>query len=326
MAGILLPVAEWLCRRVLHRDVSLIRDPDHRLRPTARGNNSDGIRCKAEAQAFREEDLNIIFLGDSFVYGLKQKPDVAFPQRFESIVRARHPRRGVNVANFGWISSSPYLSLRLLRDLGAKYKPDVVFLCIDMTDFHDDLKYRGLVEQPTAVYKGLAHVPGIIALTKRILVKLRVESLHQSLFGYPADRFFIVNQPLSQSRPFCSVMLDSIRRIDAYTRNELNARFILVILPRSFQYSDRECPENWEADAYEVLGPHVLEPFVLFEAWKKDVDFPVYSLLKDFQTTDVFPTCLHDDPHWTQAGHAMVAERLYRIAKAEGLLPGGRAP
>ena len=62
---------------LLHRRFALFErayfaeDVDHRLPPgdPERPTNSDGIRDRREAEAFREEGTNLVFLGDSFTYG-----------------------------------------------------------------------------------------------------------------------------------------------------------------------------------------------------------------------------------------------------------------
>jgi len=323
MTVVLLAFVELVCRYAFPQDVALVRNPDHRLPKNTAETNSDGIRSDREADAFKEDDMNFIFLGDSFVYGLRQHPELAFPQQFERLARVRHPACKVNVANFGWISSSPYLSLRLLKEIGKKYRPDVVFLSIDMTDFHDDLQYKNLVEKKTFVYKSISYFPGIVIFVKKLIGKFRgftwAQRLSERLFGMPIDRFFIVNEPLKDSEKFGTAIFDNINKIAEYSEKELNAKFILMIYPRSFQYSNRESPKNWERGEYKVLGPYVLEPFALFEKVKKRFGFPAYSLLHDFQTTNVFPTVMYDDPHWTEKGLRFVAGKVYAIAEKEHL-------
>ena len=105
---------EFRGRRVWQKKISLVSDLDHRMEPNIGDNNSDGIRCNKEPNSFAPEHLNIIFLGDSFVKGQKIPAKYAFPQRFERMANAYcNPELTVNVANFGWTSSSPYLSFRL---------------------------------------------------------------------------------------------------------------------------------------------------------------------------------------------------------------------
>ena len=50
----------------------LVADPDHHMQHGDKlfnGLNSDNIRSPHEASQIRDEDFNIIFLGDSFIYG-----------------------------------------------------------------------------------------------------------------------------------------------------------------------------------------------------------------------------------------------------------------
>ena len=86
---------------------------------------------------------------------------------------------------------------------------------------------------------------------------------------------------------------------------------MVYVLPRSFQYSAREVPDNWEAPFYEVLGPHSLEPFRFFDELKRRVDYPIHALLDAFRETDVFPTCFDRDPYWNEAGQRVCAEAIF---------------
>jgi len=314
-------IVEVLCHYKYSAQIAFFKDIDHRLEPNTHENNADGIRSQKQSQDFKPEDFNIIFLGDSFVYGLGVPPQFAIPQQFESIATTRHPEMSINVANFGWISSSPYLSLRLLKDIGSKYHPDVIFLCIDMTDFHDDVVYTYLLEKPTLTYKAITYIPGIVLLFKDILEHYSshptLNNMYEKIFGVPNDRYFIAHQPLGQTEKYCRPIIDSINNTYEYATHTLKAKFILTIFPRSFHYSNTEDPHRQEAGAYEVVGPYIYEPFKLFEQLQKNVPYPVYSLLQHFLNTDVFPTCFADDPHWNENGNRVAAEGLYDIAQQE---------
>ena len=321
---VVLAVFEAACRFLYPDDIALVRNPDHRLRPNSAETNADGIRMKREAREFTEDAVNVVFLGDSFVFGGREYPQLALPAQLEAVLRASHPTCAINVANFGWVSSSPYLSLRLLRDIGRKYSPDLVLLGLDMTDFHDDLKYRLLLERPTLTYKAAQYLPGVIVVLKKALNRLArfqwARWAHERIFSLPTDPFLIVNQPLRESEPLTAPIIKSVRDIANFTHDQLRAKFALVVFPRSFQYSTREAPNSWERNAYTALGPYALEPFVLFDELRRHVDFPIYSLLHDFQTTSVFPTVLYDDPHWTEKGTRFAAGRVSEIVEKEHVL------
>lgn len=298
---------------------------DHRLKPDKElGINSDGIRCPDEADDFTDQTYNIIFLGDSFTYGVKLDYAMCVPAQVESILHERDPRLNARCINFGWISSSPGPSLRLLKDIGAKYKPKLVIMCLDMTDFGDDVRSLSNVgyweKSPTAFILMRFGLRGVL------------QELHESTWlnflwraqrglkrPLPIMRFFVTNQPLEQSILDMQETERNLQRIADYSRETLGAGFILVMMPRHFQYSYREAPNSWEKASYTVMGPYVKEPFKWLAALKARVDYPCYSLLEEFEKTTVFPTCFDDDPHWNAAGCSVAANGIVKILVAEGI-------
>ncbi len=296
----------------------LTRDLDHRMEPYATPDlNGDGIRSAREAADFDPADWNLVFLGDSMTFGLHIEPEQALPQRVEALAARRLPERRVRVANFAWVSSSPLLSLRLLRDIGARYAPDVVVLAVDMTDIHDDLKYRALLER-RGLFRAVDRLPGTVA-SLRLVVQVTpgLSGLHERLFGYPAERFFAVNRPLEETREGFAEIRRSIEATARFARDELGAHFVLLILPRCFQYSATESPDTWER-GYEPMGPHVREPFRYFEELAHEVDFPVLSILEDFERADASSTCFDNDPHWTPLGSRIAARGVFRACRTAG--------
>src|SRR5262249_6834413 len=95
---------------------------------------------------------------------------------------------------------------------------------------------------------------------EKILVKLArfrwARRMHEIMFSLPADPFFIVNLPLQELEPLVSPILKSVCDIAEFTRTELHAKFVLLVFPRSFQYSAAESPNSWERDAYQALSPY----------------------------------------------------------------------
>ncbi len=317
---VLLATFEVLGRTIVFRDrLYFVDDVDHRPAPhSGRGINADGIRSPVESTAFDPDDRNLIVLGDSFMYGLRLAPEAAPPMQLEALARQRHPGLRVRVANFGWISASPLLQARQLREIGARYHPDWVIQAIDMTDFRDDLKYRRLLERP-GVYRVVPIVPVSFMATSRLLSAWSpLDPVHRLVYGFPARRMFAADAPLEETRPYLGELERNVEATRRVAEDELGARFLLAVFPRGFQYSDRESPHNWEASQYTALGPYVLEPFRFFEELAARVDHPVALLLSDFAESDVFPHCFDDDPHWTEAGAAVAAEALYRACSESG--------
>jgi lysophospholipase L1-like esterase len=287
-----------------------VLDVDHRFPGgnAGLGTNADGIRTPREAAEFRAADENIVFLGDSFTYGLGVTAEETFPAVTATLLRERLGRGDVEAANFGWPSSSPLLALRQLEDIGARYQPDVVVFALDMTDFHDDLMYQRMLDR-----RGLYWWYDKIPITLRTLER-RAPSLFDRLYacanaGLPRQRFFATERPLDETRPLLAPVVENLERM-ARAADRLGADFAVLLLPRAFQYSAEESPDNWEAAQYTVLGPYSREPFRYFESIADRLPFPVFSLLPAFERTAVFPTCLTNDPHWNADGHRVAAEAI----------------
>jgi len=298
-----------------------VRDVDHRPRPHLDGMNGDGVWSRFEADHYAQAGFNVVFLGDSFVLGRGAGEGVTIPALFESLAVKRRPSAGVRAVNFGWVSASPLLEYRQLRDIGPKYRPSLVVLCLDMSDIHDDLKYAKLLER-----KGIfALVPvlpvTLMALRRGLLLIPFRHGPHELIFGFPARRFFASDEPLERTLPYFSRVRASIDSIASYCDRELGARFAVFVLPRSYQYSATECPRNWERREYVPLGRFAREPFRYFDRMRAEVGYPVRSLLDDFIATREFPTCFEDDPHWNATGHRIAAEAIYRDLEADRMLP-----
>ncbi len=302
-------------KTVLAKHLAVYRDPDHRLRPldSGVGTNSDGLRCRFEADEIADSDFSVLFCGDSFVFGPNVGREGALPRLFEQGLRRQCPEKEINVVNAAWPSASPLLARRLLRDVGISYQPDLVLYGFDMSDFRDDLMYRNLIEKK-GIYRMVDRGPASLWLAGRGAKALMPDGLYRKVFRMPKDRFFAVNRPLHETRPDLLPVWQTLMEVNRLCSEDLNTEFRLIVLPRNFQYSDRESPSNWERGEYENLGPFVLEPFRFFDEQAASAPFAIHSLLPAFEQTDVFPTCYAGDPHWTPAGTQVAADALVEMA------------
>lgn len=312
---------------------------DHRLRPDGEEINSDSARFRGEAEELSDDDFVILFLGDSFTFGFSLRYDDAYPYRFEALARGLDCAAPIRSVNMGWTSASPLLGLRLLRQVGAKYRPDLVVYNLDMTDFHDDLRYEHrLREQDDFEFDTSAMAERLIAtqmpwasfatpwlrtVTDRLrwVDRGRREALLETL-AVPGkeERYFIVRRPLEESIPAIEVgVMQNLDDMYWFSRDVLEAEMALVVYPRAFQYSRRESPRSWER-GYEVLGPYVKEPFRYFEEVGDALPYPVFSLLADFEASEEFPLYFGNDPHWTQRGADFAARAVLAKLRAAGLV------
>ena len=305
---------------------------DHRMRPDRDEINEDGIRFRGTAADTEDADYVVLFLGDSFTQGLFLDYTDAYPYVFEQIATEATCSARLRAVNFGWTSSSPVLSLRLLQDIGRKYKPDLIVYNLDMTDFHDDLRYEIALRQGgdfepdhSRLRVTLGSTFGLDSELGQAFAQLvrRVDRRRPHAgVTLPDDRFFITSQPVEQTRDQIERgVMKNLGALYDYAEEELGSPMVLVIYPRGYQYSTRESPNNWEADRYRTLGPHVQEPFRYFRENQAQLPYPVLSLLPAFVESTQFPLFLRNDPHWTRAGARLAAEQVAGWLAQRSLIP-----
>ena len=213
---------------------------DHRLRPDGDEINADSVRFRGTSESIDAEDFNIVFLGDSFTFGLHLEYTNAVPYAIERELASRHCQPHVRAINFGWTSSSPFLSLRLVHDIAHKYHPDLVVYMLDMTDFHDDLRYeeelrfrREVEVLPSEIVYELVERTALMAFEadalREIVGSLRYdaaadEAAADEPTSLPEQRFFITNQPLEYSvADIERGVVKNLQRIHDYATGELGA-------------------------------------------------------------------------------------------------------
>ena len=320
-------------------------DVDHRPLPKKGLFNADGVQPDLPAAHYDEQGFNIVFVGDSFTAGASLDDTFeSFAFITQEILRERYPGLRIRVANFGWISASPLLQLRQLRDIGARYNPDLIVQAIDMTDFHDDLSYyEELGGDPMAE---TAKISIVRVADRRIGKALGVDDCLcwflgtfrispgtptrcQHLRLIANDRYFYLRQPLAESEPWFDFTWDILQETHAFTAG-LGAQYAVFILPRYQHYDPAECPDDWEraeiASTIPIGGDHLYAPFEYFDARAAQAPFPIHSLLDDFRESEQRPTVFADDPHYNGTGHRIAAEAIVRFLEADGVFAQGQTP
>ncbi|NCC53337.1 MAG: hypothetical protein EOM20_19295 [Spartobacteria bacterium] len=312
-------------------------DVDHRMKPNGEEVNMDGIRFKGDAADIRAEDFTILFLGDSFTYGMKLPYEACVPYQTEALLKELYPEDNIRVVNFGWVSSSPLLSYRLLMDIGEKYKPDLVVFLLDMTDFHDDLKYMVKIANREGVkLSDSLIIDNIIdrfmlkfmSLSSQLYLKQQFRSSvvkqneNTKMLSEIPVRYFATNLPLEETRSYFEKgVMHNLEEMNTYCRTRLGVPMTVVLVPRAFQYSTREVPKDYEAHLYTIKGPCVLNPNKYFREIKETLPYPFLDLLPTFAQSEAFPLFFEDDPHWNENGARLAAETIITFLKNRELLP-----
>jgi hypothetical protein len=314
---------------------------DHRPRPGGEI-NEDRIRFNGVATDLADGDFVVLFLGDSFTHGVNLEYAETYPSVFEQVVAGYDCSAPVRAVNAGWTSASPLLALRLLREIGLRYRPDLVVYNLDMTDFHDDLAYEARLREggDLEIDLGEAFVQilarSLPGLSRHLPRPEEIRSVfrlpkntgkREAEAPLPQDRFFVTSRPLNISRSDIERgVIRNLESLDDFSDDALGAPLAVVVYPRAYQYSLSESPENWEAHRYETLGPWVREPFRYFQENRRELPFPVLSTLPAFEASDETPLFQKDDPHWSPAGAALMAGTVARWAAESGLIPCEASP
>jgi hypothetical protein len=310
-------------------------DVDHRMKPDGNEVNADGLRFRGASGDLDDSDFVVAFLGDSFTYGWELPYEQAYPYVFESVVSEWSCDARVRAVNMAWTSASPLLGLRLLREIGPRYRPDLVVYSLDMTDFQDDLRYEWRLRERGDFEIDRSEI--VSRFIERRFAALGLEPQQVAEIGkllrgprpddellpvdVPAKRFFVTEAPLDETRGAIERgVMQNLGELNVLSE-KLGASMSLVVYPRAYQYSQRESARSWDRDQYSVLGPFAREPFRYFEQVRAALPYPVIDLLGAFESSKQFPLFRDDDPHWNAAGSRLAAESVARELASQGLIP-----
>ncbi len=303
--------------------------------------NEDGLRTAYAKEDFKKFLNRVIVLGDSFTLGLGVTSEDSFAARLENNLRHAIGGERIAVLNAGINSYSPFLEKLLFEKKLTEYRPTLVVLFLDVTDIGDDYwymkeseqsngastfawedgapsRYRGALYEVTRPYHRQlgSFLTYPVQLAKRLVGRgLQVRPRAYNYYDFritvgntvERNRFFIYRHPLDETRGFFDRTIRNVDDIASRTR-QMGAGFALVVTPRFHHWNVKECPDNWEKDAYGLNERYQYEYFRYFD--ESERTYPIINLLPDFQATKKYPLVFRQDPHWNAAGHAFVADIL----------------
>ncbi len=311
--------------------------------------NEDGFRTPYSREEFLKFKHRIVLLGDSFTFGLNVKEEFILATRLEKLLRERLKTDDLAVLNTGTISYSPFLQKLRFEGEIRHYKPTLTLLYLDATDIGDDQSYMeeyriaDAEKQSGEFYDRARTIRYYGAVIERFFIPVVLRPLARPWKVWFPDkpragdnwyhfrlqidgdtamsRWFILKFPPEKTRPYFD---DTMRNIEdvAKMASEIESKFVLMVTPRFFLWSDRECPENLEGAGYRRNEPYrnALQDYFVKEKAGK-VGFPIFDMLPAFQATQEFPLVFPADPHWNANGNDFVARTTADYLIEQRLLP-----
>jgi len=174
---LLVLIASVACLFLAEGALAVLGHPSGPVRPVAHAPNLSELRSSVEYRyqfntnsqglRYREVPLEpapgtrrVLVLGDSYTEGWGVETPQRFSNRLESFFRANG--RPVEFINGGLAASSPADYARLLDNVGLKYQPDAVLICV----FANDIVGSSDTLSPE---QASAASPGIKGVVKRLL-------------------------------------------------------------------------------------------------------------------------------------------------------------
>ncbi|MBX3703162.1 MAG: hypothetical protein KF822_05260 [Steroidobacteraceae bacterium] len=299
--------------------------------------NHFGLRGRETTVGKPPGTRRILMLGDSFTMGKGVEDDQTFSVLVEQELRARLATCSggtVEVLNAGVDSYSPLLSyIQFSRDL-VRFAPDLVILNLDHSDLVQEQAYRRQavrdssgeivavpqVWQQSLYERVLSWVSRNLYLTRILLVHVNRAMDHRELtvrrvvneFG--REHFaHTLEGDVDRSAQWQDIF-DSIVRIKTLSAS-IDADFLLATYPWGHQLANA----GWEAGRKDLMKDgertsNVTQQTIRTHSTALGID--LLETLPDFKAYNSRGPLYFDyDPHWTPAGHRVMADSLAKFVR-----------
>ncbi len=276
--------------------------------------NSLGIREKELSTEKAPNTYRLLCLGDSVTFGYGTENDRTYVRVLESLLREHRPNQRFEAINAGIGGFSTLQELLFLKEVGLKFKPDLVIVAFVLNDVLDVESVKAKIERAKHL-KEKENARG---------AGWKDASLYGLFRGTALYRMFTVamawykkwdeaqgaknlvanpNSPPQIEKNWEEIE-QHLREINDLA-DESGFRVLLVIFPFRFQVEGKD-PMRTPQDRLLRFG--------------KEIGMPTLDLLPIFRK-EKGNSLFIDTNHPTTTGHRLAAETIYSRIEAEGLLP-----
>lgn len=268
-------------------------------------NNSLGLRGPREITPPAPGVGRILFLGDSFAYGIGVNDDQTFSALTET--ELRRTGRAVEVVNGGLPDKGTGFALHVLRKYGSVVQPTVVAMFLFVNDLGDDARREYFAPGPDGTPVSVFPTPGLLAKKRRLgrlrriplldtatahshLASLAKRALLRQWRLKPDWQFFAYGAPFEQ---------DLLASLQTSARS-LGAEVVFFLVP-----------ERGQVESKRTGGPDPMEGFVSETAEKLGVRFVPLSRALAASGRSL-PELFFVEGHLTPEGHRIVANEAVK--------------
>jgi hypothetical protein len=297
-------------------------------------NNSLGWRGSREYREAKQTDYRVLFLGDSFTYGIGVNDDQTFTAQVEAdLTRAR---LSVEVLNAGCPGKGTDYELRFFQTVGRKFHSDLTVLCFFSNDFQDNargeyynigkqdkLSLKPLSNNQGKIKTGLDHLPvynWLISwsqaanLVKQAMVNLLASRVQQAGPGAAAGLVVVYNRgPSGYATPANKKLTQLyVEQLNAAVKAAGGALMICYI-PISQEVAEYRQTRAISPDEQAMQRIAADNGMLLWS---------LTPLLA--HSGQPLERLYYSEGHWTAAAHATAARYLSRLIQSQLLQPRPR--
>jgi len=293
--------------------------------------NTYGLRNPAIKLNKEEGIKRILVLGDSFTEGWGVDEEETFSRILERKLNKDTPK--FEVINGGIVGYSPLIEYLFLKKEGLKFKPDLIILNFNNTDFEEERDFYKLSYEREGEIVAVSPYKGKKSfLPEEIKNFLDVNSyffyflnnkLPRAIFKLKTFLFQMMGKKIIKNKkPRFDYLQDYTKSWFLLEKSLLLIKdllekekipFLLVYQPLGHQTHGKEWDKGRQFYGLEEGEVYQDEVEEIFKKFCQKHKISCLNLLDFFRNSNDFPLYYSYDGHWTNKGHRLAAEVIYNF-------------